>query len=352
MHYDNECLPELSIIIVTYNCVENLKECLSRITAQDYPKEKIEILLIDGGSTDGTIEVARSFGARVVNGGFQNDAEPRRGFGLFYATHEIAAYIDSDIFLSNSSVLREMVVPFVEDKTIVATQPLFYEYRKEDSLLNRYFTLLGNHDPLAYYLKKTDRFSWGQKKWNLFGKAEDKGHYFKVKFDQRRLPPLGCNGFFVKKAAILESALPNREEVANFNHSDATYLMVSRGYNIFGFVKTKVIHRTSPNSVWGWMKKRIISTETLYFRKVPRQYKAYDPKDLRDNLNLIKYIIYSLTVIKPTYDALRGFLKLRDPAWFMHPVMCLAMLATYSYVAIKQLFKNAFKKILPKPDKC
>lgn len=342
MSYENESLPNLSIIIITLNCADNLKECLSRIAVQNYPKEKIETLVIDGGSTDGTPEVAKSFGAKTMVKNELDKGEPRRGLGLYYASHEIVVYIDSDIFLPNPSWLREMVVPFLEDETIVATQPLFYEYRKEDHMLNRYFSLLGNHDPLAYYLKKTDRFSYGQKKWNLFGQAEDKGRYFKVKFDPRQLPPLGCNGFLVKKRALLESALPDRNDLENFNHSDAVYLLIAKGYDIFGFVKTKVIHNTSPSSISGWMKKRIGSTELLYFRKTPRKYKVYDPKSLQDNLNLIKYILYSLTIIKPTYDAFRGFLKLRDPAWFMHPIMCLAMLFTYGYVAVKQLLKKIF----------
>lgn len=342
---DDKILPNVSIAIVTCNCAQNLKECLSRIDKQDYPKEKIEILVVDGGSTDGTLEVARSFESKIVDGGFKANAEPRRGVSLFYATHGIVAYIDSDIFLPNSTWLREMVIPFIEDKEIVATQPLFYEYRKEDSLLNRYFSLIGNHDPVAYYLKKTDRFSWGQEKWNLLGKAEDKGSYFKVKFNHRRLPPLGCNGFFVKKSAILESALSNPEDIKIFNHSDAAYLMVAKGYNTFGFVKNSVIHKTSRGFIFSWIKKRIYSTENLYFRKVSRKYRVYDPKSLWDNLNLLKFIIYTFTIIKPLYDSLRGFIRKQDLAWFMHPVMCLVMLYTYSFVAIKHLIKKYLLRI-------
>ncbi|OQX86769.1 MAG: hypothetical protein B6D55_05255 [Candidatus Omnitrophica bacterium 4484_70.2] len=345
---DNSQFPFISIIIVTFNCVKNLKECLGRIDMQDYPKEKIEILLIDGGSTDGSLSVAKSFGAKIVNGGFKHDAEPRRGLGLFYATYEIVGYIDSDIFLPNPNWLKGMILPFIEDKDIVATQPLMYEYQRNDTLLNRYFSLLGNHDPLAYYLRKTDRLSWAQRemRWNLLGTAEDRGSYFKVKFSPRRMPPLGCNGFFVKKRVLLESALSNRKDVRIFNHSDAAYSMVIKGYNTFGFVKSKVIHRTSKGFILSWVKKRIESTENLYFRKVPRKYKVYDPQSLWDNLNLLKFIVYSLTVVKPMYDALRGFMRKRDFAWFIHPVMCFVMLCTYSYVTTKQILKKFLVKLI------
>lgn len=338
-------LPAISIVIVTYNCARNLQECLSKVAEQNYPKDKVEILLVDGGSTDETLQVAKSFGAKTVYGGFKTDAEPRRGIALFHAIHEIVGYIDSDIFLTNTNWLREMVFPFMEDKEIVATQTLFYKYRKGDSLLNRYFSLLGNHDPVAYYLKKTDRFSYGQKKWNLLGKAVDKGAYFKVKFDYRRIPPLGCNGFFIKKVPFLESALPRREDVNTFNHSDAAYLLIAKGYNTFGFVKNSVVHKTSDGSILSWVRKRIESTECLYYRKIPRKYKVYDPRNKWDNLNLLKYIIYTLTIVKPLYDSLRGFSRKRDIAWFMHPLMCFVMFYTYGYVTIKQIIKRFILKL-------
>lgn len=150
--------------------------------------------------------------------------------------------------------------------------------------------------------------------------------------------------FSLKKTALLESALPDRRDVTIFNHSDAAYLMVAKGYNTFGFVKNKVIHKTSSGFILNWIKKRIESTECLYFRKIPRKYKVYDPKNFWDNLNLIKYIVFSLTIVKPLYDAGRGFLKVRDIAWFVHPIMCLAMLYTYSYVTIKHVIRKYLLK--------
>ncbi len=343
---DLNLLPNVSVVVVTLNCKENLRECLSRIGMQDYPKEKVELLVVDGGSTDGTVEVAKSLGAKVVDGGFRDDAESRRGVALFHVKHEIVGYIDSDIFLVTPAWLREMVIPLVEDEEIVATQTLFYEPVRGDKLLNRYFSLLGNHDPVAYYLRKTDRFSFGQKKWNLLGVAEDKGNYFKVKFDHRHMPPLGCNGFFVRKTILLESALPNKDDVAFFNHSDAAYLMVAKGNNTFGFAKNSVIHKTSSGFLLNWSRKRIESTELLYFRNLPRKYKVYDPSDWRDNLNLLKFILYTVTVIKPLYDSLRGFVRKPDVAWFVHPLMCFTMLYTYGYVTTKYFIKKSvFSKV-------
>ena len=48
-------LPSITFNIATYNDLSRLKICLKYINKLDYPKSKIQINIIDGGSTDGTI---------------------------------------------------------------------------------------------------------------------------------------------------------------------------------------------------------------------------------------------------------------------------------------------------------
>ena len=47
--------PRISVIIVTYNAADTLQACLGSIYRQKYPA--IEIIVIDGASTDGTIKI-------------------------------------------------------------------------------------------------------------------------------------------------------------------------------------------------------------------------------------------------------------------------------------------------------
>ncbi len=48
--------PSISVLIVTWNGWHHLQDCLPSILSQDYPREKIEVLVVDNGSTDGTVE--------------------------------------------------------------------------------------------------------------------------------------------------------------------------------------------------------------------------------------------------------------------------------------------------------
>lgn len=54
---DNPALAKISIVIVTYNAAEVLQSCLNSIYKQKYPH--IEIIVMDGASTDGTVDIIR-----------------------------------------------------------------------------------------------------------------------------------------------------------------------------------------------------------------------------------------------------------------------------------------------------
>lgn len=54
-------VPFISIIIPCRNEEENLSDCLDSILAQDYPKEKVEIIVVDGMSQDRTREIIESY---------------------------------------------------------------------------------------------------------------------------------------------------------------------------------------------------------------------------------------------------------------------------------------------------
>jgi glycosyltransferase involved in cell wall biosynthesis len=61
--------PLLSVIILTYNEEVNLPACLESLKGLD-----CEIFVVDSGSTDRTVEIARSYGAHVVEHPFETQA--------------------------------------------------------------------------------------------------------------------------------------------------------------------------------------------------------------------------------------------------------------------------------------
>lgn len=336
-------LPTLSIVIVTLNAETIIGECLRRITQQTYPKELVEILVIDGGSTDQTIEIAKGYDVRVIDGGFPDIAEARRAVGLLAARNEILFYLDADNLLPHRNWLMEMVKPFMEDPSIIATQTLRYAYNKTAPLIDRYYALFGAGDPVAYYLGKRDRLSWFEHEWKLPGQVvENRENYYKVKISLADFPPLGCNGFAIRKEIILKANC----EPEQFSHADAPYELAAMGYDTYGIVKNDILHLTG-KTLWNTLRKRTRYMITYNFQKGNiRKYKTYNPTKIQDNIKLLLFVFYTITLVKPSYDALKGFVKSKiyDMAWFIHPFMCMGFLIAYSYGVIAHMGAILFKR--------
>lgn len=85
----------VSVVIPAFNCETLIAEAIGSVLAQDY--KSIEIIVIDDGSTDGTIQVVKGFGAQVqlyqqVNQG----AAVARNLGITRAHGRYIAFLDAD----------------------------------------------------------------------------------------------------------------------------------------------------------------------------------------------------------------------------------------------------------------
>lgn len=89
---------DISVIIPTWNEEKYLPRCLSSLVNQSR-KESFEIVVVDGGSTDRTVEVARKYADKVlVEPGQRVGAS--RNIGAQEAEGEIFAFIDADTIAS------------------------------------------------------------------------------------------------------------------------------------------------------------------------------------------------------------------------------------------------------------
>jgi glycosyltransferase involved in cell wall biosynthesis len=98
--------PKISIITITYNSEATLEDTILSVTAQDYPA--LEYVIIDGGSTDGTLDIIRKYQNRIQ----VVVSEPDHGIsdafnkGITRATGEIVGIINSDDILLPGALQR------------------------------------------------------------------------------------------------------------------------------------------------------------------------------------------------------------------------------------------------------
>lgn len=319
--------PSISIISLTYNPDARVfKEVLDSIRFQNYPKDRIEHLIMDGGSTNGTLAMAKEYGCTVYpRPKMRDNSEGRKGMGIRLAKHELIAFIEADNILVGKDWFRQMVEPFSKNKRIVGTFSMHNTYLPGMPALTRYCALIGVNDPTVYYLGKSEKLTRFQNKYTKGTTLRDFPSYSIVRFTKDSLPTLGDNGHIVRRNLIqLVNSDPER-----FLHTDAFVKLLSKKYDTYGVVKNSIIHVTGSN-IFGLYKRRVFFKKQFYDSgKKQRLYYVFNPYSKHDRLLLLRFILYSLTFVEPIVFSVRGFIAVPDIAWFLHPIVC--FIATCSY---------------------
>lgn len=332
-------LPTISIVTCCYNPdLKIFKKSLESVSNQIYSKKYIEHIVMDGGSTNGADALAKENGCLVVKRpDLLDKALTRMALGIKLARKDIILFLEPDNIMQGKNWLRKMVQPFVEDPRVVGTFSMYNGYEKGMPLLTKYYALIGANDPILYYLQKSEKLTHLQKKYNI-GKLVRRGSgYDIVEFDKETLPTLGDNGHMVRKKLISGVI----KDPAKFLHTDAFFELNERGYSRYGVVKNSIIHYAGHNIFRNLMKRTKYKSQFYRSANYERVYRVFSYHSKKDLYKLVKFILYSLTIVQPLGMSIRGYLKNKELAWFLHPVMCLGTLIAYSISEIKSLKRYA-----------
>jgi len=91
---NDAALPKVSVVVTSRNNEQTIGECLKSIVELDYPKDSLELIVIDACSTDKTPQIAEKYAAKVVSKSV--NAPAAYNYALEIASHEILAFVDSD----------------------------------------------------------------------------------------------------------------------------------------------------------------------------------------------------------------------------------------------------------------
>lgn len=122
--------PIISVVTVTLNCARELERTIRSVKAQDY--QAIDYVVIDGGSTDGTVEVARS--ASDIVSTFVSERD--RGIydamnkGFCAASGDIIGFLNADDEFASAGTLRAVAKAFDDHAVDICYGDLAYAPRK------------------------------------------------------------------------------------------------------------------------------------------------------------------------------------------------------------------------------
>ncbi|MDD5748508.1 MAG: glycosyltransferase family 2 protein [Actinomycetota bacterium] len=330
VHNRKEGFPSVSFVIPTLNSENTIRSCLDSVFSQDYEGD-FEVIISDGGSQDKTLSIVREFGCRIVENPLHT-GEAGKARGIIEAKGEIIGFVDSDNILPDENWLEKMVMPF-SDPSVVGSEPLFYEHRKKDAVLTRYCALLGMNDPLCYFIGNYDRICLLSENWNGLGIiGKDKGNYLEVDLEPGKIPTMGANGFFVRKESLESIDIGER-----FFDIDVVCGLVASGLNRFAKVRVGIVHLYGKGLIT-FSKKQLRRVRDYYFHRESgaRRY----PWQSMGMRGISRFIVYTVLIFPIVFQAVRGYLKKPDIAWFFHIPACIATLFTYSYGTVEHFFRK------------
>ncbi|QWD60451.1 glycosyltransferase family A protein [Polynucleobacter sp. MWH-UH35A] len=294
----------LTICIATYNSELVLERCLKSIYRQNISDLKIEILIVDGGSSDSTINIANKYECKIINNEL---VEPgyAKYLGYINAKGDYLLYIDSDeIIVSNSSILKKIeLLDIYKDKAVIALSS-GYITDGNSNQINYYINEFG--DPYSFYLYRMS------KQPNFYASFLNK-YFYKVKDNSIYAIYNTSN---LKKEVLIEivalSTIINLSQIKikyPFLTNEARltphlYYITKEDFCYLIYMKKDEIIHTPSHSFLGYLRKirsRVIANiyfknkSGLHGRKL--YYKNYRLKQL-------KIVINALLVIPIIIDAL------------------------------------------------
>lgn len=112
-----------SIIIPAFNEEKLISLCLQSIKEIDYPKDKMEIIVVDNGSIDNTRKIAKSFGAQILKDDIKN-VSGLRNLGANISRGDILAFIDADCVVSKDWLKKAEIYNYRKDVAAWGSPPV------------------------------------------------------------------------------------------------------------------------------------------------------------------------------------------------------------------------------------
>jgi cellulose synthase/poly-beta-1,6-N-acetylglucosamine synthase-like glycosyltransferase len=115
---DDDFVPSISIIITAYNEETRIADKLNNTLEQDYPRDKMEIIVVSDGSTDRTDEIVKNYadkGVKLLRIPERRGKHHGQGQGVKSASNELLILTDATTFLYQDAV-RKMVRNFADQE--------------------------------------------------------------------------------------------------------------------------------------------------------------------------------------------------------------------------------------------
>lgn len=315
--------PKVSIMIATYNSAKLLERTLDAIIQQTYPKDKMEILIVDGGSKDTTLVIAEKYGCKIL---FNDKTEPVNAklIGAKNATGRFLVTIDHDEVIENKKSIETKVRALLEYPECKVALCSGYKRPVNYPKLNQYISEFG--DPFSlfmYNFPKGDVFLERTLK-KYYTVVEENKDYMVVSFENMKKQPifeLCCLGTMIDREYFLE--IPDAFESGS-KMVHLFYLMLERKDEKIVLVKNDALVHYSVDSLKAYFPKlkwRVCNN--VHFHEMGES--GFNGR-LKHQKNLkykkILFVPYTFSVVAPFIHSFFLTITRRNGIYLLHTLFC------------------------------
>lgn len=338
MRHKKISYPLISIVIATYNSEKTLSLTLDSIKKQTYSKQKIETLIIDGGSTDRTKTIAKKYKCKIIPNP-KTDLIFAKQIGFIRAKGKYLIFLDSDELYENPNSILIKYCIFKKNKRVKAVMLGGYKSPIGYSAINNYINEFG--DPFSFFMyreSKGDLFFYKEfsKRYKDIIIDEDKDGIIFDFSKTKSLPliELWAGGSMIdlsyvrKKFPYLKK---NPELIAH------VFYLLNNNHQLLAITKNdNTIHYSCP-SIAKYLKKlqsriknNIFNTEMGKGGFSGRE--IYEP--LFFEFKKYFFIPYAFTLIFSILDSIYLFATRKKTIYLLHWILCLytSIFICYNYI--------------------
>lgn len=110
-------IEKISVLIIFYNEEKKIEKTLESVLSMDYPKDLLEIVCVDDGSTDNSASIAGRYPVKLIKQE-RNGISSARNNGLKYCTGQYVMFLDAHIYLKNKNTFKIINDYFSKNRNI------------------------------------------------------------------------------------------------------------------------------------------------------------------------------------------------------------------------------------------
>jgi len=268
--------PRITVITVSYNSCKTISDTINSVLTQSYLN--IEYIIIDGGSTDGTVELIQSYSNNIS----KFISEPDKGIydainkGIRLSTGDIVGILNSDDFFCNTKVITNVAEAFQKNDIEAVYGDVQYVNPKNILKVVRYYSsklfwsdkfrfgFMPAHP--SFYVKRElfDKFGYYKTDYKIAADYELLIRFLyinKVKYKYLELPFVSMRTGGVSNSSFRSNYLLNREIARackeNGIKTNFFFIYSKYFYKIFEFSGKRIARIKGSNS--GGLSKNEIS---------------------------------------------------------------------------------------------